>query len=104
MSLNNNQDYITYELKYNATNGSKIKLFGSKFVNKNKDKCKIIYNEQEYDLMDYFKFDNNYNHSDSIKFQLRINNNITDISYMFYECKNYYQLEIYQLIILILQI
>ena len=87
MSLNNNQDSVTFELEYKATNDSKIKLFGSKFVNKNKDKCKIIYNEKEYDLMEYFEFDNNYNHNDSFKIQLRINNNITDISHIFFQCK-----------------
>ena len=86
MSLYNNQDYITFELEYKATNGSQIKLFGPGFVNENKDKCKIIYNEKEYDLMEYFKFDNDYNHN-SNKIQLRINNNITDISFMFHECK-----------------
>ena len=36
--------------------------------------------------MEYIKLNNNYNYIDSIKIQLRINNNITDISYMFYEC------------------
>ena len=82
MSLN-----ITFQLEYKATNESHIKLFGSKFVNKEKDKCKIIYNEKLYDLMDYFKLDNNYNHNDSIKIELRINNNITVISNMFYQCK-----------------
>ena len=87
MSLNNNQDYVTFELEYKATNDSKIKLFGSEFVDRNEEKCKIIYNEKEYDLMDYFKFDNNYNNNDSIKIQLRINNNITDISFMFFECE-----------------
>ena len=87
MSLNNNQDYITFELEYKTTNHNQIRLFDSYFVNKNKDKCKIIYNEKEYDLMEYFKFDNNYNHNDSIKIQLRINDNITDISHMFYKCK-----------------
>ena len=87
MSLNNNQDSVTFELEYKATNESKIKLFGSKFVNKNKDKCKIIYNEKEYDLMEYFEFDINYNHNDSFKIQLRINNNITDISHIFFQCK-----------------
>ena len=87
MSLNDGEDYITFELIYKSTtNNSKIKLFGSEFVKNNKDKCKIIYNEKEYDLIDVFKFDNNYNHN-SIKIQLRINNNITDIRYMFYKCK-----------------
>ena len=87
MSLNNNQDYVTFQLEYKSSNDNQIRLFGSDFVNKNKDKCKIIYNEQEYDLMEYFKFDNGFNHNYSIKIQLRINNNITDISYMFYDCK-----------------
>ena len=86
MSLNNNQDYVTFELEYKATNDSQIKLFHWSFIDKNKDKCKIIYNKEEYDLMEYFTFDNNYNHN-STKIQLRINNNIIDISHMFDECK-----------------
>ena len=32
MLLNNNQEYITFELEYKATNDSQIKLFGSIFV------------------------------------------------------------------------
>ena len=95
MSLNNNQDYATFQLEYKVTNDNQIKLFNSYFVDNNKNKCKIIYNKKEYDLMEYFTFDNN----DLIKIQLRINNNITDLSHMFYECKELYQLEIYQLII-----
>ena len=87
MSLNNNQDSVTLELEYKATNDRYIKLFGSDFVKRNKDKCKIIYNENENDLMEDFKLDNNYIHNDSIKIKLRINNNITDLSHMFYECK-----------------
>ena len=87
MSLNNNQDTFTFELEYKETNGSKIKLFGSDFVNNNKDKFKIIFNEKEYDLMEYFNFDNDINFNNLIKIQLRINNNVTDISYMFFGCK-----------------
>ena len=87
MSLNNNQDSVTFELEYKATNDSQIQLFGSDFVDNNKDKCKIIYNEKEYDLMEYFKFDNNYNHNNPIKIQLRLNNNITYISNIFSFCK-----------------
>ena len=86
MSLNNNKEYVTFELEYKSTNGSQIKLFGSDFVKRNKDKCKIINNEKEYDLMEYFTFYNNYNHKSS-KIQLRIYNNITDISFMFFECE-----------------
>ena len=84
MSLNDNQGYVTFELEYKAINNNYIQIFGSDFVKRNIDKCKIIYNGKEYDLMEYFKIDNNYDHNDSIKIQLRINNNITDISFMFY--------------------
>ena len=84
MSLNKNQDSVTFELEYKATNSSQIKLFGSDFVKRNKDKCKIIYKKKECDLREYFKFYNNYNHNDSIKIQLRINNNIKDISYVLF--------------------
>ena len=44
MSLNNNQDSVTFELEYKVTNDSPIQLFGFGFVYNNKDKCKIIYN------------------------------------------------------------
>ena len=88
MSLNNNQDFVTFQLEYKPPKfHNYIEFFYSEFVYKNKDKCKIIYNEKEYNLIEVFKLDNNYNHNDSIKIQLRINNNITDLSFMFDECK-----------------
>ena len=34
----------------NINNEDKIKIFGKTFINNNKDKCKIIYNNQEYNL------------------------------------------------------
>ena len=49
--LNNKQDYATFELEYEAKKDNLIKIFGSWLVKRNKDKCKIIYNEKEYDLM-----------------------------------------------------
>ena len=89
MLPNNSQDYFSFELVYKLTNESHIKLFDSRFVNRNKDKCKIIYNGKEYKLTEYFKFDNNNNNkqNDSIKIQLRTNNNITNLSCMFNKCE-----------------
>ena len=87
MLPNNSQDYFSFELVYKLTNENHIKLFDSRFVNRNKDKCKIIYNGKEYELTEYFKFDNNYNQNDLIKIQLRINNNITNLSFMFQKCE-----------------
>ena len=84
MSLNNNQDWLTFELEYKSINEGNIKILDDKFVEKNFDKCNIIYNEKKYKLTDNFEFDNDNN---SKRIQLKINNNITDISYMFYRCK-----------------
>ena len=44
--------------KVNANN-DKVKIFNSKFVNNNKTKCKIIYNNKEYYLCDLFQINNN---------------------------------------------
>ena len=85
--MDNMQDYINFELEYKVINEGKIKLFDYFFVDKNKDKCKIIYNGKEYELSEYFEVDKHYNYNDSIIIQLRINNNITDISEMFWNCE-----------------
>ena len=51
-------------------------------------KSKIIYKSEEYDLKEYFvDIDNNYNNKEEISFILRLNKNISDISYMFRECE-----------------
>ena len=50
----------------------------------NKNNCKIIYNSKEYVLKEYVKvIDTNYKHEFILT--LRIINNITNMSYMFYE-------------------
>ena len=83
MLLVNNQDYFTFELEYKLTNKGKIKIFDNSFVNKKRDKCIIIYEGNGYELTNYFHTDYYYNNKDSIKIQIRINNNIKDISYMY---------------------
>ena len=55
-------------------------------VKNNKGKCKIIYNNKEYELTEYFNdIDNNI--KKEIKIKLKGINNITNMSNMFYECK-----------------
>ena len=88
MSFDEFLDYITFELEYKSSNNDKTKLFGLDFVYENKDKCKIIYNAKEYKLVEYLEdIDKNYNRNNIIKIQLKINNNITSLNYMFYQCK-----------------
>ena len=47
----NNDDEI--EIIYLSNEERKVKMFGSNFVDNNKQKCKIIYNNKEYELQEY---------------------------------------------------
>ena len=65
----------------------KRKLFGRKFVENNKYKCKIIYRQCDYELVEYFvQIDYTYNRNALFKKKLNGINNIADMSYMFSEC------------------
>ena len=76
---------MVYKLKEN--NEETIRIFGYFFVINNKDKCKIIYKDKEYELTEYFNnIDNNYNNKDLIRFKLTGINHITDMRDMFKYC------------------
>ena len=81
------QDFLFFQLEYKAANKSKKRLFSDYFIENNKDKCKIIYNEKEYEIAEYFEIDNNLNNDNIIKIQLKIDNNITNIANMFNGCE-----------------
>ena len=70
---------------YKKNNEDKIKIFDNKFVKKNKEKCKIRINGIENELIDYYQLKEN---ESIIKVEFIINNNIFDLSYMFYECSS----------------
>ena len=83
--------------------GDEFRIFGKKFVERNKYTCKIIYNNKQYELKEYFKeIDNNYKDKNIIKLKLIEIVDIIDMSEMFYGCyhlisfseyleENYYQ-------------
>ena len=76
------QEDFNEELSYD-------KLFGKKFVYTNKEKCKIIIKENEYDLDTYIKeLEEFFDYSNEINFEIKLKgiNNITDFSYMFCGC------------------
>ena len=81
------QNYIIFELKYkiNKSKKNKLKILEKKFIEKNKDKVKIIYNNCEIKINEFLnKIE--INHKEKIKFILCLDRNINDLSYMFYEC------------------
>ena len=70
-----NENLIDIQLNYKplSYNSEKFRIFGKNFVNYNKDKCKIIYKNKEYELTEYFEeINNKYNHKDIIILILRI--------------------------------
>ena len=89
-----NNENLEIEIQYKPDNTNKesekkemLKIFSKKFISKNFGKCKIIYKNKEYDLCEYINdIDNKYYINDIIKIKLKGYNNITDLSYMFYNC------------------
>ena len=65
----------------------KIRIFGKYFVNNNFQKCRIIYEDGEYELTEYFNdIDEDFNNE--IKIKLKGINNVTSMSCMFYGCNS----------------
>ena len=62
-----------------------INIFGSEFVKNNKNKCKMIIDNEEYEIKEKFNI-KNYNNN-ILKIKLKGINNITNMSYMFYKCE-----------------
>ena len=56
----------------------KIRIFGQGFVKNNKDKCKIIYNNKEYELQEFFQIDK--------ILEIKLKGDIINMSCLFAEC------------------
>ena len=83
-----NQDEIKIIYKINKNENS-VHIFGKKFVDHNKDICKIIYNENEYELQSDFNLENlDINRENNfLEIKLKGVKNIKDASSMFCMCK-----------------
>ena len=87
---------IFFELTY-KNNKNKIKILGKEFIDKNKDKGSIIYNNYEFELKEYFDIDISDNNKNTIKFILCLSKNINDISYLFKQCYLLITIEYYNI-------
>ena len=79
-----NNDEITLIYKINK-NDKKIKIFDETFVNNNKDICKIIYNNQEIELKEYFDTEPN---NEKLEIKLKGINKVSNASKIFNDCLN----------------
>ena len=83
-------------IEKNNNNIHEFKIFGHKFVQNNKDKCVIIYNNKLYPLKEYFS-ENDFNKEDkSLELILVEVENVFDKSYMFHNCASLQKFEDYE--------
>ena len=85
LNIYNEMNKNEIDLIYNIPNDSRdIKIFGFEFVHRNKDICKIIYQNEEYDLTDTFDLKNI--NSNQLKIKLKGINNVIYLDHMFDGC------------------
>ena len=78
-------------------NQDSLRILGKYFVNKNKNKSKLIYNNKKYELKELFEdINNNYAGKDIIKLKIIGINYITDMSRIFYGCYSLSEVSEYQ--------
>ena len=72
---------------YNVKDKNEIMIFGNAFVSNNLGICKIVFQEKEYNLMQFFNIKEfTEDKLTQLHIKLRYINNITDFSYMFHKC------------------
>jgi len=84
-----NEINIIYNINEEQRRNKEIKIFGAKFVENNKDKCKIIYQKKLYELVEKLKLniDNNKNDNENLLHIKLIGvNKLTNMSNMFNNC------------------
>ena len=87
LNLFNNNIVFGLIYKNDENHINKIRILGNKFIKNNKDKGKIIYNNKEFELKEFFEdIDNNYNAL--IELMLCLDKTIEDLSYIFSGCRS----------------
>ena len=77
---------IIYNINENDKEYGYINIFGSEFVKNNKNICKMIIDNKEYEISEKYNI-KNYN-KNKLEIKLKGNNNINDMSGMFYGCSS----------------
>ena len=76
-------------------NENKLRILSQYFINKNKDKCEVVYHNKKHELKECVEdIHIDCNDNDLIKFKLIFIHNIIDMSFMFYGCYSLISLSI----------
>ena len=78
------KDISEINIIYDTKGENYINIFGSNFVKNNKNKCKMIIDNKEYELAEKYKVKRSNNNK--LKIKLKGINNVTNMNGMFYEC------------------
>ena len=86
--INNIQENYFDEItmKYKIERIKTVKILGEVFVIRNKNRCNIVYNNEELELCSHFNLENKILDNDILKIKLRGIKNIKDLDSMFYRC------------------
>ena len=85
---------------YDINGQNNINIFGREFVENNKNICKMIIDDKEYEIRGQYNV--NINNNDKLKIKLKGFNNITNMSFMFFDVHHYHLYLIFQNGILIM--
>ena len=77
---------IILEYRKSSKKDKVIKIFGENFVLNNRGNCSIKFDDKILELEEKLEIPKNYQNEENIKIKL-IANNLTDMSYMFHECR-----------------
>jgi len=80
------KDISEINIIYDFNGNNNINIFGSNFVENNKNTCKMIIDNKEYELAQNYNVKSNNNNK--LKIKLKGINHITNMSYMFYRCSS----------------
>jgi len=83
---NKNESYINIIYDAKKDYKDKIKIFGYKFVENNKNKCQMIIDNKVYEISD--KYDIMYYNNNILNVKLKGINNITNMRGMFINCSS----------------
>ena len=77
---------IFYNINEKDKKNGYINIFGSEFVENNKNICKMIIDNKEYEISENYNI-KSYN-KNKLEIKLKGINNVTNLSEMFYNCKS----------------